>query len=163
MLIFVMCMQFVIIYEITLGSCCLSCNFTFHLNIMCLFPLWQWEVIGESVWKIQNIISDFELTPRSQHIFQFWKLVKGFFSSFFLSMFSYVSISEITGSQAEISLCCKSWLCYLENGAFEMIKTLLDLIFWLREGNWVFEVKFEWMFFLWTQNFLTFSSLNVQL
>lgn len=62
-------------------------------------------------------------------------------------MLSYMSIAEITRSQAEISLCCKSWLWYLENGVFEMMEALLDLIFWLREGNWFFEVIFDCMFF----------------
>lgn len=50
---------------------------------------------------------------------------------FFLHVFSYMPASEIVRSQAEISLCCESWLWYLKNGAFEVIETLLDLIFWL--------------------------------
>lgn len=50
-----------------------------------------------------------------------------------------MSVSVIIRSKAEMSLCCESWLWYLKEGAFEVIETLLDLVFWLAKGeNYLF-------------------------
>lgn len=127
--LFVMSMQFVIAYVITVHSCRLSCIFTFHSKIMRTIgsnrqKCWEnWELHFKPWTFIQMSVHLLILETRKK------------FLQFFLHRFSYKSVSEVKQKY----LCCKSWLRYLKNRACEVIQTLLNLIFWLLGGgNYLF-------------------------
>lgn len=119
-------------YIITVGSCCLRCIFTFHSHMRTIGSdrqkcLENWEFHFNTWTFLQMSVHLLILEIRKR------------FLQFFLHTFSYMSASEIIRSQAEIALCCESWLCYLKNGVFEVIETLLDLIVrLLGGGNYLF-------------------------